>query len=114
MAPLGRRTHSERKTLELKLAIHFPNSVVTEEMATTVDAGRAKCCDWWVATRDVTHRRVEWAGQLILLPHIKGQEWMVYSRPCYKRDRELSFAWSGSSVLVWQLVVFQPFGIRLR
>jgi hypothetical protein len=61
VAPLGRRTHSERETLEVKLAIHFPNSVVSEEIATTVDAGCAKCCDWWVATRDVTHRRVEWA-----------------------------------------------------
>jgi len=28
----------------------------------------------------------EWNGQLILLSHIKVQEWMAYFRPCCKRD----------------------------
>jgi hypothetical protein len=52
---------SEGENLELLLATHFPNSVVTEEEAAPAVAHCAKHLDWWVAARVVTYTRVEWA-----------------------------------------------------
>jgi hypothetical protein len=43
------------------LTAHFPNSVVTEEMADSAAARRFGCSDWRVAARVVTYRTVEWA-----------------------------------------------------
>ena len=61
VALLKRRTQSEGEMLELLLATHFPNSVVTEEMAACVAAHCAKWCDWEMATEVVIYGRVEWA-----------------------------------------------------
>jgi hypothetical protein len=61
VAPSGQRTQSEGETLELLLAAHFPNSVVTERRAAPAAAYRAKRLDWRVAAKIVTHQRVEWA-----------------------------------------------------
>jgi hypothetical protein len=61
VAPSGEHTQSERETLDLLLAAHFPNSVVMETEAAPAAACRARCLDWWVAARIVTYRRVRWA-----------------------------------------------------
>jgi len=45
VAPSGRRTQSEGENLELLLVTHFPNSVVTEEVAAPATACSAKCLD---------------------------------------------------------------------
>ena len=52
---------SEGETLQLLLATHFPNLVATEKKMVPATARRAKCMDWWVAVRVVTHGRVVWA-----------------------------------------------------
>jgi hypothetical protein len=59
--PLGRCMQSEGETLELLLATHFPNSVVTEEEAAPAAARCAKRLDWLVDARIVTYTRQEWA-----------------------------------------------------
>jgi len=61
VAPSGKRMQSEGETLDLLLAIHFPNSTVrVGGLIPTAD-----CCskrlDWWVAARIVTYRKVRWA-----------------------------------------------------
>jgi len=61
VSPSGERTQSERETLDLLLAAHFPNSVVMETEAAPTAACRARCLDWRVAVRIVTYRRVRWA-----------------------------------------------------
>jgi hypothetical protein len=48
-------------TLELLLATHFPNLVVTEWEAFPVDAHCAKRFDQQLSVRVVTYKRVEWA-----------------------------------------------------
>jgi hypothetical protein len=48
VAPSGKHTHSKGNTLELLLATHFPNSVVTEDMTAPAAAHCTKQCDWWV------------------------------------------------------------------
>ena len=60
VAPLGRCTQSEGKTLEILLVTHFPNSVVIDKVAAPATACCAKCLDWQVAARVVTYRRVKW------------------------------------------------------
>ena len=60
VATPGKHTQSERETLELLLASHFPNSTVTAETAILAVVCGAKRCDWRVAARVVTYRRVEW------------------------------------------------------
>jgi len=66
VAPLGKRTRSEGKTIELLLTTHFPNSGVTQEVATPVAAFLARRSDWRLATRVVTYRKVEWAIDYVL------------------------------------------------
>jgi hypothetical protein len=69
VAPLGRQTQSKGKTLEVLLTTHFPNSVVTQELAAPAAALLARRPNWTLATKVVTYRRVEWA--IDFLPHIK-------------------------------------------
>jgi len=61
VAPLGGQTQSEGETLELLLTTHFPNSGVTQDLAASAAALLARHPDWRLATKVVTHRRVEWA-----------------------------------------------------
>jgi hypothetical protein len=58
--PSGRCMQSKGEILQLLLAGHFPNSVVTEVKAAPAAARCAKCLDWRVAARVVTYTRVEW------------------------------------------------------
>jgi hypothetical protein len=60
----SRRTQSEGETLELMLTTNFPNSEITQETAVPAAALPARHPDWWLATRMVTYRRVEWAIDL--------------------------------------------------
>lgn len=60
MAPSGRRKQSEGETLELLITRNFLHSEVTEEMAASASALRARRSDWRVAARVVSYRRVEW------------------------------------------------------
>ena len=62
LAPSGRHTQFKRETSVTLLVTHFPNSVVTVEVAAPAAARCAKCFDWQVAVRVVTYRRVEWAN----------------------------------------------------
>jgi len=57
----GRHTPSERETLDLSLATHFPNSVAIEREAAPAAARCAKHLDWWVVARVVTYGKVVWA-----------------------------------------------------
>jgi len=52
---------TQAETLELLLATHFPNLVVTEREVVPANARCAKCLDRQVAVRVVTYKRVEWA-----------------------------------------------------
>jgi hypothetical protein len=61
VARSGTRTQSSGETLELLLVIHFPNSVVTDEVAASAAARYAERLGWRVAAKVVTYRRVEWA-----------------------------------------------------
>ena len=61
MAPSGRRTQSERETLELLLTTHFPNSGVTQESAVPAASLLAIRPDWRLAMRIVSYRRVKCA-----------------------------------------------------
>jgi len=92
LAPSGQHTQSERETLHLLLATHFPNSIVMERGAVPAAACHTKSLDWWVAARIVTYQRVGWAidsfvpykrpgmigiflallqeGQEVLIPHL--------------------------------------------
>ena len=58
VAPSWRHTQSEAETLELLLATHFPNSVVTE-VVDPAAARRAKYFDCQVSARVATYKRVE-------------------------------------------------------
>ena len=69
MAPPVRHKQSDRLTLELLLATHFPNSALTEEMVAPAAAHCAKHCNWQVAAEVVTYRIVE--RSIILLSHTK-------------------------------------------
>jgi hypothetical protein len=60
VAPSGRRKQSEGETLELLITRKFLHSEVTEEMAASASALRARRSDWRVAARVVSYRRVEW------------------------------------------------------
>jgi len=62
VAHLGKHTQSKGETLALSLVTHFPNSVVTVEVAVPAAAQCTKCLAWQVAVRVVTYRRVEWAN----------------------------------------------------
>ena len=92
VAPSGQRTQSERETLDLLLATHFPISTVKERGAVPAAACHTKSLDWWVAARIVTYWGVGWAinsfvphkrpgmdgifpallqeGQEVLIPHL--------------------------------------------
>jgi len=111
VAPLRRRTQSVGENLDLLLAAHFPNWVVTE----VVEAPAAAPDVWtgrWMGGLSLIG---EWNGQFILLPHTEVQEWMGYSWPCRKRNRGLlSLTWSRSCMPAWQLARFQPHGTRLK
>jgi hypothetical protein len=61
VTPTGRRTQSERETLELLHTTHFPNSGVTQEVAAPAATLLTRRPDWGLAMRVVTYRRVEWA-----------------------------------------------------
>ena len=50
----------EGKILELLLVTHFPESIVTEEVAVPAAACREKQCNWQVTVEAVTYRTVEW------------------------------------------------------
>ena len=52
---------SEEETLEVLLAIHFSNSVVTKGMAVSAATRRTRRCNWQVAVEVLPYRRVEWA-----------------------------------------------------
>jgi hypothetical protein len=54
VAPMGRRTQSEVETWQHLLVIHFPNSVVTEEVEAPAASRCAKRLDFRVANRDIT------------------------------------------------------------
>jgi hypothetical protein len=56
----GRQTQSDEETLGLLHTTHFPNTGVTQEVA-ALAAALLTVCDWMLATRVVTFRRVEWA-----------------------------------------------------
>ena len=58
VASSGRHTQSKGETLALLLVTHFPNSVVTVEVAAPATVCCAKRFDWEVAARVVTYRRV--------------------------------------------------------
>ena len=49
------------ETLEPLLTTQFPNLKVIKEVAAPAAACCARCCDWQVAARAVTYRRVKWA-----------------------------------------------------
>ena len=61
VAPSGRRTQCEGKTLQLLLTTHFPNSGVTQALPAPVAALLARHPDWRLAMKVVIYRRVEWA-----------------------------------------------------
>jgi hypothetical protein len=61
VAPSGRRTQSERETLDLLLATHFPGSICAEGEVLPASTCSTNCLDWQVAARIVTYRRMEWA-----------------------------------------------------
>ena len=52
---------SEEETLEVMLAIHFPNSVITKGMAVSAAAWHTRWCNWQVAVEVLPYARVEWA-----------------------------------------------------
>jgi hypothetical protein len=52
---------SKGEALKPLLATHFPKSIVIEGMAAPTAAHHARRCNWWVAAKFVTYRRVEWA-----------------------------------------------------
>lgn len=79
MAPSGTRTQSKREALEPLLATHFPKLIVTEGMVAPAAAHHARQCDWQVAAKCFTYRRVEWGinflallqeGQSIVIPYL--------------------------------------------
>jgi hypothetical protein len=61
VAPTGERTRSERETLDLLLATHFPDSVRLTGEAMPAAACHTKRDDWQLAARIVTYHRVLWA-----------------------------------------------------
>jgi hypothetical protein len=65
VAPSGGCTESEGEIMDLLLATHFPNSVITERGEVPAAACCAKCLDWRVAAGIVTYRRVRWATDSI-------------------------------------------------
>ena len=69
----GRRTQSVGLTLELFMTTHFLNSEVTEEMAASASAIRARRSDWRMAVRVVSYRTVEWAIDSFAQTEV--QEW---------------------------------------
>jgi len=80
VAPSGKHMQSKGNTLELLLATHFPNSVVTENMAASAAAHHIKQCDWWVALEVVIYGRVEWAINSFA-PLSKSRNWWHMSGP---------------------------------
>ena len=59
VAPSGKHMHSKGNTLELLLGTHFPDSVVTEDMAAPAAAHCTKQCERWVTLEAVIYGRVE-------------------------------------------------------
>jgi hypothetical protein len=89
VAPSGGCTQSERETLDILLATHFPNSVAIEREAVSAAAHHAKRLDWRVAVGVVSYGRVVWV--IGSFTHTKVLVWMGYSHLCYTRDgRSLS------------------------
>ena len=75
VAPSWRRMQSEGQTWELLLATHFPNSVVTEEVAAPAAARCDICFDWQVAARGATYI---WMGNWSFCPTQKTKHgWYI-------------------------------------
>jgi len=101
---------SEEETLEVLLAIHFPNSVITKGwqsllLPDALDDATDRWLRMFSPTRGLN-------GQLILLSSIKVQEWMEFSQPCCKRDEDFFCAClaTGYVPAIWHQdkVVFIP------
>lgn len=112
VALLKRRTQSKGEMLEHLLGTHFPNSVVTEEMAACAAAHCAKWCDWQVATEVVTYGRVEQAmnsfagckspGMDGIFPAVLQQWWRIVV-PYLVRIFHACLV-TGSVPAIWRLV----------
>ena len=88
VAPSDRRRQPEGENLELLLNTHSPNSEVTQELAAPAAVLLVRRCDWMLATRVATYRRIDWA--IDSFAPYKMQGCIAYYRPCCKRNGRLS------------------------
>jgi len=105
VAPTGRCTQSEEETLELLHTTHFPNSDVTQEVATPAATLLSRRPDCRLARRLVTYRRVQWAIDSfahIKVPALLQQAWKVVI-PCLVRIFRACLA-TGYVPAIWRQV----------
>ena len=113
MAPSGRHMQYKGENLELLLLTHFPNLMITEEVAASATACSTKHLEWRVGARVVTYSRMEWAIDSFAPYKSPGTDGIFLTQPCCKSEEGLlSLTWSRSFVPAWWMATFQPYSAR--